>query len=348
MNVFFINYFWEGNFINYIAKGFQENGVQAIVYDIHRPRHWLNSIHLHNITSIRNYADYKIQTEYNHKVLTEIKKVKPDVFFSFNNSRLFPETVKAIRDEIKCRTVCVVADSPFDSSRSKYSALALQYFDFIFVSEKMWIPNIRKVAPKSNIEFSLGGYDPDLFKPVSNDSITEQDKTYLECDVSFTGSAYGENAEGSYRAAILGSLEGFNVKIWGDNGWKYRGKYYPVLRKAYQGKRLPYDMLLKLFTLSKINLNMPSPQILTAFQPRVFEIAAAKGFQIIDYRDDLLTCYDENDIVTFKTLPELIDKINYYNNSEVERNKIVERMFYKTSGHHTWKSRAGSYLEIIT
>jgi spore maturation protein CgeB len=203
------------------------------------------------------------------------------------------------------------------------------------------------MAPDSRIEHTLGAFSPEIFRPISFEEISNDDKEIFECDISFTGSAYGEQAEGNYRAGILGSLGEFNVKIWGDMGWRYREKYYPSLGPAYRGNRLSYEQLLKLFRLSKINLNMPSPQILTAFQPRVFEIAAAKGFQIIDFREELLKCYNEDEMVTFATIPELKEKIRYYLINPSERDKIAEKMYLKTIGRHTWHNRIHEYMALI-
>ena len=92
---------------------------------------------------------------------------------------------------------------------------------------------------------------------------------------------------------------------------------------------------------------MSSPQILTAFQPRVFEIAAAKCFQIIDYREDLMLCYNEDEMVTFKTIPELKEKINYFLKNPSEREKIAEKMYLKTIHKHTWQDRVKEYKELI-
>ena len=347
MKFFFVNYFWEGNFANYIAAAFEKNGVSTHTVNIPAFNHWSKKLKLHQLSSVRTYVDNKRLADSNKKVIETINQVKPDLLFSFNNSRLFPETVKTIRDKFHCKTVCLVADNPFDSSRNKHFALTLPYFDLILVGEKMWIPNIRHMAPDSRIEFTLGAFDPEIFKPIDQNSISEAERIQLGCDISFTGSAYGEQAEGNYRAGILGSLSGYNVKIWGDQGWKYREKYYPSLGTAYQGGRLSYDLLLKLFTISKINLNMPSPQVLTAFQPRVFEIAATKGFQILDYREDLFQCYKDDEIVTFQTIPELKEKINYFLENPEERKRIAEKMYAKTINYHTWEQRVKEYMSII-
>ena len=348
MKLIFINLFWEGNFINHIASAFEKIGLQTYTIQIPPLHHWSTKMKLHKISYVQEFLDNKVLADSNKMVIEAIKQEKPDLLFSFNNSRLLPETVKKIRDELNCKTVCVVGDNPFDSSRNKHFSMSLQYFDVILVGERMWIPNIRRMAPNSKIEHTLGGYNPEIFKPIGKETISQDDTNLLECDISFTGSAYGQQAEGNYRAGILGALPEYNVKIWGDAGWKYREKYYPSLGKAYQGSRLSYDQLLKLFTLSKINLNMPSPQILTSFQPRVFEIAATKGFQIIDYREDLLKCYEEDEMVTFKTIPELKEKVRYFLENPKERIKIAEKMYTKTVNFHTYEHRVKEYCELIS
>ena len=88
---------------------------------------------------------------------------------------------------------------------------------------------------------------------------------------------------------------------------------------------------------------MPSPQLLTAFQPRVFEIPAVGGFQIVDYREDLFEFFDENELVTFQSVTELKDKVDYYLKNLEKRKPYINAGLERVKGN-SWKDRA---LEII-
>jgi len=91
---------------------------------------------------------------------------------------------------------------------------------------------------------------------------------------------------------------------------------------------------------------MPAPQIRSGIQPRVFEIAACGGFQIIDRRDDLFEIFNEDEIVTFDSIPDLIDKVKYYTKYPDERLKFINAGL-KVVNRNTWKDRATIILANV-
>ena len=63
---------------------------------------------------------------------------------------------------------------------------------------------------------------------------------------------------------------------------------------------------------------------------RVFEVAACKSFQLVDYYKGYLRFFKEDEeIVMFKDRFELLKKIKYYLKNEKEREKIAERAYKK-------------------
>ena len=289
------------------------------------------------------------EKRYNENLIHRLSIIKPDIFFNLSGSGLSPDTVKMIKEKVKCTSICLIADNPCDPSphRDKYFAMTLRYYDVLLNPERIWNKIILNLAPKTKIIKFLGGYEPENFYPIKYETISEEDREKYKCDVSFAGQSYKSSPEGAYRAGILGLLDDFNVKIWGDNDWIYRFQFYPSLKKAFQGSRLYHEELRKLHTVSTINLNMPSPQVFTSFQPRVFEIAATKGFQIIDHSDDLLSIFKKEEVVTFKDINDLKEKIKYYKNNEKERIRIVNAMYKKVVNKYTWEKQIQKVLQIL-
>lgn len=292
----------------------------------------------------------KIKEElYNKNFLQQILDYHPDIFINISGSGLSPATVESIKENTKCLMICYVADNPCDPDprRDSYFPMTLQYYNIFLNPEPVWDKIINNLCNKPKIIRFYGGYDPTLFFPIDKKSISDKERIELECDVSFSGGSYNKSAEGAYRAGILGQLENLDVKIWGDKGWKYRFSFYPKLEKAYQGDRLSYEMLRKLYSISKINLNMPSPQIFTSFQPRVFEIAATKGFQIIDQSNELYNIFEKSEVVTFNNLQDLKNKINFYKDDAELRHKIVEAMYKKIKEDYTWENQTKLFMHQI-
>lgn len=339
---------WIGGVFVYLSNGFEKNGCQTARVVYKRQKSALRLIKIHNIPQIGTYLERKSWSIYNKQVLTCFKEFCPDLFITMNQSSLLPETVREIQKG-KCRTACFVADNPFDSNRFTYFPITLKYFDYLFVADRIWIPSIRNVAPKAKIIKTIGGggFSKELFFPLDEKMLTENDRERFSCNISFTGESYGLQAEGAYRAGILDQLGSYKLKIWGDERWKIRFPYYDSLERAYQGDRLPFDDLRKLYRLSTINLNMPAPQVLTAFQPRVLEIAACKGFQIVDWREELDELFSDDELVTFRNIPDLLEKVDFFVKNPDKRQPYIDKLYAKVWNHHTWEKRAKEMLDHI-
>lgn len=298
---------------------------------------------LRQIKKFDFYIKHIMEKKFNENVIRAVQEFKPDIFFSLN-CKVFPDTLKYINEDLKIITISWVADNPFDSTRFTFFPFNLKYYDYLFIGDMMWEQNICNLAPKAKIFQLLGAYSPEYFKPVS---LSVEDRCNYNCNIAFAGSAYGMKAEGTYRVGILAQIADFGLKIWGDDSWERYFKYYSHLKTSFQGDRLNFEELNKMYQLAKININLPNPQLYTTFQQRVFEIAAAKGFQIVDYRRDIYECFSKNDIVTFKNIRELREKIKYFINNPEKRKSYIEKAYIKVKDVHTYENRMKEMLEKI-
>jgi Glycosyl transferases group 1 len=338
-----------GGFLEAIRKSFIKLGHEVYTVNQFRPSFYNRVLRKVSIDQIKNYGIKAKEELFNKSFLNSVLDYQPDVFINFSGGNLYPKTVKMIKENTKCLMICYVADNPCDPSprRDSYFPTTLQYYDVFLNPEPVWDKLIRNLCEKPKIIRFYGGYDPEKFFPINSNKITKKDYEIYDCDVSFTGGSYYRSAEGAYRSGILGNLSDYRLKIWGDEGWKYRFEYFPNLKEAYQGNRLSYEMLRKLYSISKINLNMPSPQILTSFQPRVFEIAATKGFQIIDYGTELNKVFETNNIVTFTNSNDLLKKITLYKQKEELRNEIIESMYEIIKDKFTWETQIKNLINKL-
>lgn len=345
MKALVVNNAWAGGWLDHVSQGLKSLGHEISTVRFERQRSALRQLKLNNIVRIRNILAEKDIRYFNDLVINRFEDYKPDIFLTMNQSRLLPSTVSHIQQK-NCVTGCFIADNPFDSHRYTYFPISLRYFDKLLVSDRIWIPSIKNVAPGSEIIKipSGGGYNPEVFFPVMDSEITEEEKQMLSCDISFTGESYGMLAEGGYRAGIIDQLGSFNVKVWGDKGWEKRFPYYSNLQRFYRGGRLSYDHLRKLYNLSTINLNMPAPQIFTGFQPRVFEIAACRGFQLIDWREELDTYFNKDEIATFRNISDLKEKADFFVRNPDKRIPYIEKAYDKVRKNFTWENQLKTIL----
>lgn len=341
MKILCISANWIGGLMSHLTDAFRELGHEAEYYSTMYEQLFLNKLKLHQIKKIDNWMEKRKWEQINNKLNIKVDEYKPDLLIILNNSYILPKTIIKWKKSKKFKIITLIADFPFDSFRFSYLPYNLPYNDYIFTFDRAWYKSINNVAPNTKVESIFVGFNPNMFKDVEVD---ETDKKRLKCELAFTGESYGERAEGGYRCAILNSVSDFDLKLWGDDGWKYQFEYYPNLIKSYQGGRLSYDDLYKLYKVAEINLNMPSPQIITAFQPRIMEIGGCKGFQIADEREDLRKLFSEDELITFTDLPDLKEKIKYFIQNPEKKEAIVNKFFENISQHHTWKNRA---IEIL-
>ncbi len=334
--------------INFFYNSFQKIGCK--VYSYHIPgwnfyKKRLIPTRLLSIDFTRKRLEKYYRKKINNEILNIVKDIKPNIFFVQNESDLLPDTLYEVQKR-GIITINLNGDYIFDSSRYTYFPISLKYFDYVFYGEKLWLENYQRIAPKTKFIKTVGAYDPDIFYPLEKDELIRYPE--LKAKISFSGSAYGFKAEGHYRVEILNSVADLGLKIWGGDRWDRYFEYYPKLKACYQGRHLDFQELNILYQNSIINLNITNPQCLTTFQQRTFEIAAAGAFQIADYKEEIYEYFDEDEIVTFKTQDELIDKCKYYLKNPDKRIPIINKQLERVKkSKHTYKDRTEEYLKII-
>lgn len=81
---------------------------------------------------------------------------------------------------------------------------------------------------------------------------------------------------------------------------------------------------------------------------RTFDVAACAAFQLIEFKDDLPIHFNENEeIVSFKNVNELIEKTHYYIQAEQVRRGIAKNGRERVLKNHTFQHRIDKMISII-
>lgn len=281
--------------------------------------------------------------EFNQEVREVATSFRPDLFFTINETYLWPETLDFIKARIGCPLLCWVADDPFDSVRFTCFPANLTRFTHLFVGEPMWIPQIRMVAKPEVLECLHGGADTEVFHPIS---VTEQERSRYSAPLSFVGTGYGGMSEGFYRALIVDSVTDYGLKVWG-HGWEEHFGYFPRLREVWQGRSASLDEVNIINQVSQIVLSITHPQTFTAMQQRTFEIAASGGFQLADRRTEIDRLFPGGEVVQFSSRDELREMVRYYLDHPKERNDLAATAREIVLDRHTFKHRVQTMLELV-
>jgi len=140
------------------------------------------------------------------------------------------------------------------------------------------------------------------------------------------------------RLEVLQKLTPLGLKIFGDDEWKI---HFPNGRPELSGRLKYYEQLPLLYAGTKIGFDSTSPQMPRGVNQRVFDIPAAGGFLLTDYREALTDIFDpEKDIAVYRTAEEAYDKAEFYLMRPELREKMALKARAKILAGHTYKHRA--------
>lgn len=277
----------------------------------------------------------KFLTEFFHRqnitYIEDAKNFKPDYVLVLNNSRINEEFLQYCnQNKIPIFMYCI------DSIRWCDKALDyMHYYDEIFSYE----PSDSNIEFKPNkfVKFLPLGADSEIYKPNENINkfydlcfVGSLDKHRLKILESVAKYAYKNN----FNLTVFTSIQLFHIpSIWLlpkllVRRLKYNYKY-PHLMKCINNRPIIGKELSDLYNNSKICLNIhlgTYPGMHTGPNPRTFELLGCRAFEIIDEGHiDKTLLKSERDLVEFKTVDDLVEKIDFYLKNETLRNKIANQ-----------------------
>ena len=105
---------------------------------------------------------------------------------------------------------------------------------------------------------------------------------------------------------------------------------------------------LKVFYSGKINVNITLRSIASGVPARVFDVMSIGGFMLSNWQQEIPELFvEDEEIVTYKTLEELIEKADYYLRHDEERARIAANGYRKVKEQHTYEHRLAKIISII-
>lgn len=315
---------WYGNFSLSLYWNLQKMGIDCNHIKMNhewKPNRFLNKIE--QLLFIRKL---------NRRIANEINKNDLSAIVVIAGYNILPQTYELIKSK-KIPIIAWIGDDPFKKTDIFKNFC---YFSKVFLVDQDWTNLTKYLYPKA--EFLPHAADPEVFYPISP-------KRKYENDIVFIGSSYHSSPDGLLRAEILKTLfeNGFNIKLYGDNGWKKLFPKYPFLEKIFMNKMVGPKELNELYNSTKIVLNIQHSELKSGTNQRTFEIACAGAFQLVDYQKPIDELFKGN-IVTFNSSLDLVEKAKYYLTREEERNKLAEKAREIVINNHTYRHRIKKLL----
>lgn len=115
---------------------------------------------------------------------------------------------------------------------------------------------------------------------------------------------------------------------------------------AYEGEVAYGADLCRIYRRTRVNLNITSPQLVTAANQRAFDTAACGAFLLTDSRRDSRRIFG-NTMGVYKNERDLRDKVRYYLRHETERLQMAAAARDVVMNGHTWEDRAREVIDVL-
>jgi spore maturation protein CgeB len=273
----------------------------------------------------------KVRSLFSRYVFDKAKTWNPDVVF-LNGSNVFVSatTIKDLQNKLGCKVVlwelnnrCFVG----------YQAEAISLYDHIFSLDSYLLPVLR-VSGAKNVHTLFACADPQEYS-LENLDATQVAK--FKSDISFIGSAYPERAE------ILRQLADYDLRIYGKS-WKR----YPELASRVSDQFIMDITKLKIFSNSRISINIQGAHMINGENFRVFEAAACGGVSFSTYKPDLAQCFKpDSEIIIFDDARDLREKADYYLAHLAELQAIGQAARRRLLAEHTYDHRVKTILKYL-
>ena len=171
-------------------------------------------------------------------------------------------------------------------------------------------------------------------------TLSEKDIQKYGCDLTVDGSLHPS------RISTFQHLTDYHVKIWG---------YPPTLwtkhdavKSMIQNEFVSGKEKCKAYLGSKIVVNNFYPSEIIGVNGRLFEACGVGAFVITSWRKGLIQFYNiDDEVITYKTIPELKEKIDYYLQNDKVRKEISDKAYKRTHNEHTFAHRLQLMFDTV-
>lgn len=270
-----------------------------------------------------------------NNLIDEITETCPDLIIVCHDF-LSPKEVLLIKKKTGAPIVMWFPDSMANFGRAYFMNAS---YDGLFFKDPYLVRVLGKVLHTPTF------YLPECCNPIRHtlDPISQlkyEKKFPFDIEIAIAGNQH------SWRVAFYSQLTEFNTKVWGNPPPLWMPK--SSLNNMYQGYGIYNKEKAFIFNKSKIIVNNLLYSEVEGVNARCFEVAAARGFQLIDFKPSLEELFSiDKEIVTFSGMKDLKEKIKYWLPRDEERLNIAEAAFKKVISNHTYKHRLEEIIDKI-
>lgn len=292
--------------------------------------------------------------KFNEELVQLVKRERPEILFAFMyTDELDPAALRYIKEKRGTNSIAWFADDYWRFFN--YSRHLAPYFSWVITTYSKAADWYKK-AGFQNVILSEWACNTFVYKPLSLPK---------DIDVSFVGQYKPP------RGRIIKVLKksGIDVQAFGF-GWPNGKISQEEMLRVFSRSKINLNLnvrsgllaprvIARIFAKKSINKIKPDFRILDNFRAylhlpilhthaRPFELAGCRAFVISGYSEDIGRYYTEDkEMVFYRTLPELVEKIRYYLPREEERSRIALAAYDRTLRKHTYEHRFRDIFKAV-
>lgn len=267
----------------------------------------------------------------NQNLLVHARQFQPDIIWLVGDNRVIhADTLAIIKAEMDCKIIYSTGTSPIVFSHA-IEREAAPLLDIVLTNDFYHGIQWQELGAKEMICLPVVAIDPEFHT-------LREAQAKFAVDVGFVGTLLPHNLY-SERVEALEALTEFDLGIWSVHD-------VPDSLKPYaRGSALGGEMLDVLSSV-KISINAHGNFMRYGGNMRLFETASIGTFQIADNRIGIHEWFTEDEnIVMFKDLQDLREKVAYYLAHDAEREAIADKARQHVLTNHTYEHRLAKLNE---
>ena len=265
-------------------------------------------------------------------VVNAARAFGPTIVIVILGNLMSPKTIAALRIATQAPIVCWCQD--------QMTTLGRQYilgsgYDAVFVKDRYLQDLFSRMIKSTTFHYLAEACNPRVHRTVE---LTDADRARFECDVGIAASLY------YYRQEILQQLSEFDLKVWGlSPGWLVQR-----IGLRHRGGEIFLDDKARAARAARIALNTLHFAEIDGMNCRTFELAGCGAFQLVTERPVLKEHFvPGQEIETFSSSQELIDKVRHYLKHPDQRDCIAARGQQRAHAEHTYEHRLHELLAKV-
>ncbi len=314
----------QARFLSPISRALDELNYHVVHFDYLKPDFISSGLGMSKniLSSIRQMSNLYINW-INDQLLLKIKQTHPHYFLTIKGETILPSTIKAINS----LGIPTINWFPDNIGLWNFLITTAPYYQYYFSVCKHLTQVLNKIGRKT------------IYLPVAGEADTNFKVNYKNFDVVFVGH------KTQRRIKYFSALKDYNFSLWGYSNWKNS-----PLMHFYNGE-LDQQQMKQVFRKSKIVINVSTgeegiPVVIANL--RNFESTGVGAFVLSEYNVALSQLFTENiEMVYFKSIVEMISKVDYFLKHEDLRNRIAYSGWLKTKNHHTYHDRIKKMFHYI-